>query len=125
MIPIAEALADIGAPVSPVPYRGSEDAFVTYQCIGQTGQIYAEGVEAETVAAALEGGFGHDAVEQDAAFVGAAPQALDAGLEGGLGEAFGDLRVEFGKRVRRRRERHHCGNLFRGDELHGGHSGIT
>ena len=48
MIPIAEALADIGAPVSPVPYRGSEDAFVTYQCIGQTGQIYAEGVEAET-----------------------------------------------------------------------------
>ncbi len=48
MIPIAEALADIGAPVSPVPYRGTEDAFVVYQCIGQTGQIYAEGVEAET-----------------------------------------------------------------------------
>ena len=48
-----------------------------------------------------------------------------AGLEGGLGEAFGDLLVEFGKRVRRRRERHHCGDLLRGDELHGGHSGIT
>jgi len=39
-------------------------------------------------------------VEQDAALVGVAPQALDAGLEGGLGEAFGDLLVEFGKRVR-------------------------
>ena len=48
MIPIAEALADIGAPVSPVPYRGTEDAFMTYQCIGQTRQIYAGGVEAKT-----------------------------------------------------------------------------
>lgn len=79
----------------------------------------------EAVAAALEGGFGNDAVEQDAALVGVAPQALDACLEGGLGEAFGDLLVEFGKRVRRRRERHHCGDLLRGDELQGGRSGIT
>ena len=74
---------------------------------------------AETVAAALEGGFGHDAVKQDAALVGVAPQTLDTGLQGGLGQALGDLLVEFGKRVRRRCELHHCGNLFGGNELHG------
>ena len=45
---IAEALAGIGLPCSPPPYKGRESAYITYSLLGQTGQIYAEGREAET-----------------------------------------------------------------------------
>ena len=38
---IYEALADLGVPVCHPPY-------MTYQLLGQSGQIYAEGAEAET-----------------------------------------------------------------------------
>lgn len=45
---IAEALADIGIDVCHPPYRGKHDTYITYQLIGQDGQIYANGKEAET-----------------------------------------------------------------------------
>lgn len=48
---IYEALAGIGVPVCHPPYKGAEETYITYQLLGQTGQIYAEGREAETGAA--------------------------------------------------------------------------
>jgi len=45
---IAEALAGIGLPCCHPPYRGKEPAYITYSLLGQGGQIYAEGREAET-----------------------------------------------------------------------------
>ena len=40
---IYEALADIGVPVCHPPYKGAEETYITYQLLGQSGQIYAEG----------------------------------------------------------------------------------
>lgn len=48
---IYEALVDIGVPVCHPPYKGAEETYITYQLLGQSGQIYAEGREAETGAA--------------------------------------------------------------------------
>lgn len=45
---IYEALADLGVPVCHPPYKGGEETYITYQLLGQSGQIYAEGGEAET-----------------------------------------------------------------------------
>ena len=45
---IYEALADLGVPVCHPPYKGAETTYITYQLLGQSGQIYAEGQEAET-----------------------------------------------------------------------------
>lgn len=45
---IYEALADIGVPVCHPPYKGAEETYITYQLLGQSGQLYAEGVEVET-----------------------------------------------------------------------------
>lgn len=45
---IAEALADVGLPCCHPPYRGKASAYITYSLLGQVGQIYAEGREAET-----------------------------------------------------------------------------
>lgn len=45
---IPEVLKDLGCPVCHPPYRGAETKYVTYQLLGQTGTIYAEGAEQET-----------------------------------------------------------------------------
>lgn len=45
---IFEALADVGVPVCHPPYKGAEPTYITYQLLGQSGQLYAEGGEAET-----------------------------------------------------------------------------
>ena len=45
---IYEALADLGVPVCHPPYKGAEETYIAYQLLGQSGQIYAEGGEAET-----------------------------------------------------------------------------
>lgn len=45
---IYEALAGLNVPVCHPPYKGDSETYVTYQLLGQTGQIYAEGSEAET-----------------------------------------------------------------------------
>lgn len=45
---IYEALDGIGAPVCHPPYKGAEETYITYQLLGQSGQLYAEGAEAET-----------------------------------------------------------------------------
>lgn len=48
ILTIPEALAGIGLPCIHPPYRGKNPAYITYSLLGQTGQIYAEGREAET-----------------------------------------------------------------------------
>jgi len=61
--PINEALAGLGLPVTHPPYIGNEPKYITYNLLGQMGQIYGEGKEAETgvywaldyFAAALDG----------------------------------------------------------------------
>ena len=35
-------------PVCHPPYQGNEDTYITYQLLGQTGQLCAEGAEQET-----------------------------------------------------------------------------
>ena len=45
---IYEAMAALGAPACHPPYKGGEKTYITYQLLGQSGQIYAEGGEAET-----------------------------------------------------------------------------
>ena len=45
---IYEALSSLGVPVCHPPYKGGEETYITYQLLGQSGQIYAEGAEAET-----------------------------------------------------------------------------
>ena len=45
---IYEALSSLSVPVCHPPYKGAEDTYITYQLLGQSGQIYAEGGEAET-----------------------------------------------------------------------------
>ena len=45
---IYEALDGIGVPVCHPPYKGAEETYITYQLLGQSGQLYAEGTEAET-----------------------------------------------------------------------------
>lgn len=45
---IYEALDGIGVPVCHPPYKGAEETYITYQLLGQSGQLYAEGCEAET-----------------------------------------------------------------------------
>lgn len=45
---ISEALKNLDIPVCPPPYRGNKTPYVTYQLIGQTGTIWAEGAEAAT-----------------------------------------------------------------------------
>lgn len=45
---IYEALSSLGVPVCHPPYKGGEETYVTYQLLGQSGQLYAEGGEAET-----------------------------------------------------------------------------
>lgn len=44
---IAEILKD-GYTVCHPPYMGDERTYVTYQCMGQIGTLYAEGAEKET-----------------------------------------------------------------------------
>ena len=39
---IYEALADLGVPVCHPPYKGGEETYITYQLLGQSGQLYAE-----------------------------------------------------------------------------------
>ena len=45
---IYEALKDLPVPVCHPPYNGAETTYITYQLLGQSGQLYAEGAEAET-----------------------------------------------------------------------------
>ncbi|MBQ9169137.1 MAG: hypothetical protein IJX67_12150 [Oscillospiraceae bacterium] len=45
---IYNALSSLGIPVCHPPYKGNADTYITYQFLGQTGQFYAEGKEAET-----------------------------------------------------------------------------
>ena len=45
---IYEALSSLGVPVCHPPYKGGEETYITYQLLGQSGQLYAEGGEAET-----------------------------------------------------------------------------
>lgn len=45
---IYEALKDMPVPVCHTPYKGAETTYITYQLLGQSGQLYAEGGEAET-----------------------------------------------------------------------------
>lgn len=45
---IYEALKDLPVPVCHPPYKGAETTYITYQLLGQSGQLYAEGAEAET-----------------------------------------------------------------------------
>lgn len=45
---IYEALKDLSVPVCHPPYKGAETTYITYQLLGQSGQLYAEGTEAET-----------------------------------------------------------------------------
>ncbi len=45
---IYEALKDIELPVCHPPYAGDCENYVTYQLLGQDGQIYAEGSEGAT-----------------------------------------------------------------------------
>ena len=45
---IYEALSSLGVPVCHPPYKGAEETYITYQLLGQSGQFYAEGGEAET-----------------------------------------------------------------------------
>ena len=45
---IYEALSSLGVPVCHPPYKGGDGTYITYQLLGQSGQIYAEGGEAET-----------------------------------------------------------------------------
>ena len=54
---IYEALADLGVPVCHPPYKGAEETYITYQLLGQSGQIFAEGFAAsllQRAKAALE-----------------------------------------------------------------------
>ena len=48
MMTIVQALSQIGFPVCHPPYGGGARKYLTYQIIGQTGAIYAEGKEAAT-----------------------------------------------------------------------------
>ena len=48
---IPEVLAAISVPVSDDPYHGKASTYIVYTLIGQTGQLYAEGREAETCVA--------------------------------------------------------------------------
>lgn len=45
---IYEALKDLPVPVCHPPHKGAETTYITYQLLGQSGQLYAEGGEAET-----------------------------------------------------------------------------
>ena len=45
---IYEAISSLGVPVCHPPYKGAEKTYITYQLLGQSGQIYAGGGEAET-----------------------------------------------------------------------------
>ena len=45
---IYEALSSLGVQVCHPPYKGAEETYITYQLLGQSGQLYAEGGEAET-----------------------------------------------------------------------------
>lgn len=45
---IYEALRSLNLPVCHPPYKGDAETYITYQLLGQIGQIYAEGKEAET-----------------------------------------------------------------------------
>ena len=45
---ISKALEPLDVPVCHPPYSGGSDVFVTFQSMGQTGTLYAEGKEAET-----------------------------------------------------------------------------
>ena len=42
------ALSSLGVPVGHPPYKGAEETYITYKLLGQSGQLYAEGGEAET-----------------------------------------------------------------------------
>ena len=44
---IAEILKD-GYTVCHPPYMGDQRSYITYQCMGQIGTLYAEGAEKET-----------------------------------------------------------------------------
>lgn len=45
---IAQALSEIGVPVTHPPYMGEGEDYITYQLIAQSSTLYAEGMEAET-----------------------------------------------------------------------------
>ena len=45
---IYEALSSLSVPVCHPPYKGAEETYITYQLLGQSGQIYAEGGDAES-----------------------------------------------------------------------------
>ena len=45
---ISEALEPTGIACTHPPYQGEDDRYVTYQLIGQSGILYAEGAEQET-----------------------------------------------------------------------------
>lgn len=45
---ISEALEPTGIACTHPPYQGDADQYVTYQLIGQSGILYAEGAERET-----------------------------------------------------------------------------
>lgn len=46
---IAQALAGLAIPVCHPPYTGDAPDYVTYQLLGQTAVLYADGMEQETV----------------------------------------------------------------------------
>lgn len=45
---IPEAIMPTGIPCSHPPHKGAADVYVTYQLLGQTGILYADGKEQET-----------------------------------------------------------------------------
>ena len=45
---INNALAALKLPVTPPPYKGEANEYITYQLITQSTTLYAEGIEAET-----------------------------------------------------------------------------
>lgn len=46
--PIEEVLSPLGNPVARMRYVGDAPTYIVYSLLGQTGQLYAEGNEAET-----------------------------------------------------------------------------
>ena len=45
---IYEALSSLGVPVCHPPYKGGEETYATYELVGESGQLFAEGGEDET-----------------------------------------------------------------------------
>ena len=79
---IYEALSSLGVPVCHQPYKGGEETYITYQLLGQSGQLYAEGGEAETgVQYAVSEGFAAGLLQRTKAALEAAGYIATVDME--------------------------------------------